>query len=190
MASAMGFKEVVDTLVSPVSTYSQKEEVWKQLRESGQLDQAITELEQRAAANPQEAENSAVLGQAYLQKCGTLQDIREQGILAMKADKVFDTALQVDPANWDARFTKSVAMSFWPPQLEKGKEVIDNFTQLMEQQEAQPAQPQFAQTYVWLGDQYQKSGRSEEAKAIWQRGATLYPDDGTLPKRLAPPEAK
>jgi tetratricopeptide (TPR) repeat protein len=185
--SPVGVKLAVDTLVSPQSSYSQKEAAWRQLKDSGNLDQAITELEQRVAGDPKTAEYSATLGQAYLTKCGTIQDVREQGILAMKADLAFDDALKTDPNNWEARFTKAVAMSYWPPQLNKGQEVIDDFTLLINQQEAQAPQPQFAQTYVWLGDQYQKSGRNDYALAVWQRGAALYPSDTALSKRLAQP---
>lgn len=189
-SASIGFKLAVDTLVSAQSSYPEKEAAWKQLRDSGKLDQAIADLEQRATANPQAAEYSATLGRAYLEKAGTLKDVREQGILGMKADMTFETALQVDPSNWEARFTKAVAMSYWPPQLNKGQEVIANFTQLINQQEAQPPQPQYAQSYVWLGDQYQKAGNSEYARQVWQRGAAMYPNDTTLPQRLAQPAVK
>lgn len=188
--ASIGFKLAVDTLVSAQSSYPDKEAAWKQLRDSGKLDQAIADLEQRATANPQAAEYSATLGRAYLEKAGTLKDVREQGILGMKADMTFEAALQVDPSNWEARFTKAVAMSYWPPQLNKGQEVIANFTQLINQQEAQPPQPQYAQSYVWLGDQYQKAGNSEYARQVWQRGAALYPNDATLPQRLTQPAGK
>jgi tetratricopeptide (TPR) repeat protein len=175
----------VDILVSPQATYQQKAEAWKQLREAGKLDHAIAELEQRTANDPRSAEDPAALGQAYLQKCGTIQDVREQGILAMQADKLFDTALSLDPSNWEARFTKAVAMSYWPPMLNKGDEVIQNFQTLIQQQEAQTPQPQFADTYAWLGDQYQKAGRADDARAVWQRGAALFPSDQKLQTKLA-----
>ena len=122
---------------------------------------------------------------AYLQKCGTIQDVREQGILAMQADKMFDTALSLDPSNWEARFMKAVAMSYWPPMLNKGDEVIQHFQTLIQQQETQTPQPQFAETYAWLGDQYQKAGRADDAKAVWQRGAALFPADEKLRTKLA-----
>jgi tetratricopeptide (TPR) repeat protein len=181
----VSIKLAVDTLVSPQSGPAQKEAVWKQLKDSGKLDQAITDLEQRAAGDPQTAEYSAMLGRAYLEKSSTLQDVREQGILGMKADLAFDDVLKTDPNNWEARFIKAVALSYWPPQLNKGQEVIDHFTQLINQQEAQAPQPYFAQTYVWLGDQYQKAGSNDYALAAWQRGAALYPNDSALSKRLA-----
>lgn len=180
---------VVDTLISPQATYQQKQEAFKQLREAGKLDQAITELEQRVSNEPRSAESAAALGQAYLQKCGTIQDLREQGILAMQADKVFETALSLDPSNWEARFTKAVAMSYWPPMLNKGDEVIQNFQTLIQQQENQPQQqPQFADTYAWLGDQYQKSNRAEDARTIWQRGLTFFPTDEKLRNKLQGPQ--
>lgn len=178
-------KQAIDTLVSRQASFDQKQAAWKKLKDSGKLDQAITELERLVAANPQAAEYPATLGQAYLQKCSTLQDMREQGILAMKADQTFDTALQLDPKNFEARFTKAVAMSYWPPQLNKGQEVIDHFTTLIEQQEAQPPQPQFAATYLWLGDYYQKIGKSDYARATWQCGAERFPADASLKQRLA-----
>jgi tetratricopeptide (TPR) repeat protein len=183
---ASSLNRAVDLLVSPLASMAEKGETWRQLRDAGKLDQVIAELEQRTASDPKTAAYPAALGQAYLQKCGTIKDVREQGILAMQADKLFDTALNLDPGNWEARFTKAVAMSYWPPMLNKGEEVIQHFQTLIQQQEALPPQPHFAETYAWLGDQYQKAGRTDDARAIWQRGATLFPDNENLRKKLAP----
>jgi tetratricopeptide (TPR) repeat protein len=182
---ASSLNRTVDVLLSPQASYQQKQEAWKYLGEAGKLDQAITELEQRTANDPRNADNPATLGHAYLQKCGTIQDVREQGILAMQADKMFDTALGLDSSNWEARFMKAVAMSYWPPMLNRGDEVIQHFQTLIEQQEAQAPQPHFAETYGWLGDQYQKAGRTDDAKTVWQRGITLFPSDVKLRTKLA-----
>lgn len=177
--------QAVDLLVSTQATRQQKRAAWKQLRDAGKLDPVIAELEQRTANDPRAAEYPAALGQAYLQKCGTIKDMREQAVLAMQADKLFDTALTLDPANWEARFTKAVGMSYWPSTLNKGDEVIQHFQTLIEQQEAQTPQPHFAETYAWLGDQYQKSGRTDDARAVWQRGAALFPADEKLREKLS-----
>ncbi len=146
------FNQAIETLVSPQASFEEKQAIWKRLKETGNLDQAITELEQRAANDPQRAEYAAVLGQAYLKKCAGIEDVREQAILAMKADQHLETALGLDPSNWEARFTKAVGMSYWPMQLNNGQEVIEQFQTLIQQQEAQPPQPQFARPYLWLGD--------------------------------------
>ena len=182
---AVNLTEAVDLLVSPQASYEHKQAAWKRLREAGKLDQAISELERRAAADPQVAEFPAALGQAYLQKCATIQDVREQGFLALQADKVFDTSLNLDPSNWEARFTKAMAMSYWPSNMNKGDEVIQHFQTLIQQQETQPPQPQFAEAYAWLGDQYVKAGHSDYARTIWERGATLFPNHDGLKHKLA-----
>ena len=102
----------------------------------------------------------------------------------MKADMTFDGALESDPNNWQARFIKSVAMSYWPTQLNKGQEVVQRLQNLIDQQESIPAQPQFAQSYVLLGDQYQKAGQMDYASQTWQLGAQRYPADPTLRARI------
>ena len=176
---------LVQTLVSRQASYAQRQVVWRQLSDAHQLDDAITELEHATTAEPSAAEYPTALGIAYVQKLRTLEDFREQSILAIKADKSFDQALELDPSNWDARFWKATSLSYWPEGLNKSGEVIENFVTLVEQQEKQPPQPQFAETYVRLGEQYQKAGYPEYARETWQRGAALFPADNTLRERLA-----
>jgi len=175
----------IQTLTSPQATFGQKQVAWQQLRVSGKLDQAISELEQSAVAQPNLAEYPATLGQGYLQKAGSIQDVREQGILGMKADQSFDAALALDPTSWDARFWKATAMSYWPAQLGKGTEVIEHCLELVRVQESRPSQPQFAQSYLLLGDQYQRMDQADYARQSWQRGLTFFPDDAQLQARLS-----
>lgn len=175
----------LDTLLSKQSTFQQRQVAWGKLRDAGHLDQTISSLEQKATSEKTNGDIPATLGQAYLQKAGTLQDIREQGILGLKADQSFDTALELDPANWDARFWKATAMSYWPPQLGKGPELIEHCLELIRIQEARQPQPEFAQTYVLLGDQYQKEGHSDYAEEIWNRGLALFPDSDALRQKAS-----
>ena len=181
----LGLDQSIATLLSPQVGFEQKQTTWKQLRKAGKLDPVIVDLEQRAADEPQSADTAAALGQAYFQKCAAIDDIREQAILIMKADEAFETALKLDASNWEARYTKAVAMSYWPPELNKGNEVIDQFRTLIEQQETQPPQPNFARTYTRLGEQYAKTGHPDDAARVWQRGAALFPQDEDLKKKLA-----
>jgi tetratricopeptide (TPR) repeat protein len=125
------------------------------------------------------------LGQAYLQKLGTTQDIRQQAILAMQADQTFDQALTLDPNNWDARFYKAAALSHWPADLNKSQEVMQNLSTLIDQQETRTPQPEYAQSYVLLGDQYLKAGYPDDARQMWQRGAALFPQNEVLQNKLA-----
>ena len=124
---SLAFNEAIETLVSALASFDQKQVAWKQLKERGQLDMAVSELEQRTANDPGRVENVAALGQAYMKKCGVIQDGREQAILAMKADQTLESALSLDPSNWEARYIKAVGMSYWPSQLNRGREVIEQF---------------------------------------------------------------
>jgi tetratricopeptide (TPR) repeat protein len=181
-------KQAIESLLSPQLTHEQRRDILKKLNEAGKLDQAISELDQRAADNPRNAEYQTMLGQAYLEKGIALQDgSNDKVILVMQAMKSFDVALSDDPANWEARYTRTAILSHYPAEMNKGQEVIDQFTQLINQQEAQPPQAQFAKTYVLLGDQYQKLGQNDYALATWQAGANLFPVDSTLRKRLTQP---
>jgi tetratricopeptide (TPR) repeat protein len=183
------FNQAVETLVSPQTTYQQRQETWKQLRKTGKLDEAITQLEQRVTENPRSAGDVTVLGQGYYKKAGSTDDVRERAIFAMKADQTLEAALNLDSSNWEARFTKAAGMSYWPPELNKGPEVIQQFLTLIQQQETEAPQPQFARSYLLLGEQYEKAGRAADASEVWQRGANLFPNDSELHKITAPQQA-
>ncbi len=174
-----------ESLFDPGTSFDDKQGILHQMAESGKLDAAIGELEQRSRDQGQDPVVLATLGRTYLEKSGTLQDVREQGVLGLKADQTFEQALAADNQNWDARYWKAFAMSFWPPQLGKGSEVIENLLTLVQQQEAATARPEFARTYVLLGEQYQRSGHEDYARQTWQRGVAAFPGDATLTSRLA-----
>ncbi len=178
--------KAIESLLSKQLTHEQRRDILKQLVQSGKIDQAISELQQQAANDPNNAELHTALGQAYLEKGKAMMqdDIAGGSMLIMQGMKSFDAALSLDPSNWEAAFTKAAVMSHYPAELNQGQAVINQFTQLINQQEAQPPQSQFAMSYVLLGDQYQKLGQNDYALATWQAGAQLFPSDKTLQKRL------
>jgi tetratricopeptide (TPR) repeat protein len=180
------FRNAIETLLSPESTYEQKQAVWKHLKEAGELDDAIHEFQQRVATNPNSTDDFVALGEAELKKCGQSDDVRETAILAMNADQTFDKALSIDPSNWEAQFDKVSAMAHWPPELNQGQKVIDQFQTLIQEQESQPAQSQFALTYLRMGDFYQRTGNADAAAQVWQQGAALFPNNTDLQNRLSP----
>lgn len=161
------------------------------MRDAGELDQAIEALKQGAVNNPTSAAYPAVWGEAELQKANAIfqsgGNINEMGILGMQADQSFDAALKIDPANWDAQFSKAAAMSYWPAELNKGGEVVQRFSSLIDQQETMTPQPEFEQTYVLLGDEFQKLGQPDKAQATWQLGLKKFPGDPTLQNRISNP---
>jgi hypothetical protein len=78
-------------------------------------------------------------------------------------------------------------MSTWPAGLNEDPAVIQQLSGLIDQQETMPPQPQFAQTYLLLGEQYQKAGQLDYAEVTWQLGAQKFPNDSTLQNKIAKP---
>ena len=168
------FAQALATVVTPQATFAQKQAVWRQLRDAGQLDSAITELTQRVANDPRSAEDVAALGQAYWQKCGQLKDLREQAILAMKADQTFDAALNLDPNHWEARFSKALAMSYWPAEITPVPlRVLTNFVAT-------------AAIFNHLGEKHARHGRWLEAITNFSKLIVIVPTDFRGYHGLAP----
>ena len=177
--------QAADYLLNPQAPYVQRQEFPNRLRLEGQLKEVVAELEKRAADDPNNPAIPANLGQAYLLQASlATNSISEQGMLGMKADQTFDRALDLDPNSWEARFWKATAMAHWPAVLNKSREVMEHYVKLVEQQEAEPPQPQFAETYAWLGKEYAKAGYPDYARQAWERGLAFFPNHEQLAAQL------
>jgi tetratricopeptide (TPR) repeat protein len=166
-----------------------KHAMFEQLRKDGQLEAVIAELQQRAVANPKDAAIPTTLGEAQLNLVRQLHesggDQDQVGILAMQADQSFNTALKIDPKNWEAQFVKASTMFYWPADPTRDASAAQMLSNLIDQQETMPTQsPVFAQTYLALGNQYQKMGKLQEAQATWQLGAQKFPNDPALQQKI------
>src|SRR5689334_5789580 len=78
------FSRAMDILVSRQTTFQERQAAWKQLRDGGELDQALASLKQGATNNPSSAEYSMALGEAYVYKLQTIRDFHEVAILALQ----------------------------------------------------------------------------------------------------------
>jgi tetratricopeptide (TPR) repeat protein len=170
----------------------EKQALFDELLKNGQLDDVIADLKQEAKDNPNNAEIPTTLGEAELNAIRSLMDNGglaanhdQIGILAMEADQEFDAALQIDPNNWEAEFVKASSMTYWPSNPQTDSEVVQRLTSLIDQQETMSANPAFAQTYLTLGNEYQKLGQTDKAQATWALGAQEYPNNSDLQKKLA-----
>lgn len=178
-------RAAADYLLHPEVTYAERRDLWGQLGKNGQLNSVVAELERRAAEETNNPAIPANLGQGYLlQAAAATGSIAEQGILGMKADRTFDQALALDDKNWEARFWKAAAMSYWPSVLNKSQDVMANFVKLIEQQEAEAPQPQFVDTYVWLSKEYAKGGHADYARQACERGLAFFPANTRLAAQL------
>jgi tetratricopeptide (TPR) repeat protein len=186
--AAAAIHQAVDDLLHAKSGLD-KHNLFAQLVKSGQIDAVIAELQQRAAGNTTDPEIPTTLGEAILNKVRDMHDngtgdYNQMGILAMQADQSFNSALKMDPQNWEAQFVKNSSMVYWPANPEVDNQVVANLSKLIDQQGTMPSQPQFAQTYVVLGNEYQKLGQTDKAQATWQVGLQQFPNDPTLQKKV------
>lgn len=181
-------RKTIDSLLKP-EFHGQKQALFDRLRASGQIDDAIAELQRRAKDDPADANIQTTLGEAMLNKVRLLHesgaDVNEQGILAMQADQTFNAALKIDPKNWEAQFVKYSTMYYWPANEARDADTAQKLSSLIDQQEAMPTQAHFAQTYVMLGNQYQKMGKPDFAEATWRLGLAKFPNDTVLRQKLA-----
>lgn len=153
---------------------------WEKVRAEGRIDEVLAAYEQRAQDRPDDPLAQVELGNAYLQKLFALGDGPVKGVVAMQADAAFDRALELEPTHWEARFTKAVSLSHWPPLFGKQAEAIGHFEILVQQQRAMAPQPQHVQTYLLLGNLYQQSGKGDDARRTWQEGLAVFPGDTGL----------
>ena len=160
--------------------YDENPELWKRLHAAGKGEEAIARLEAAVAANPKDVGAQMNLANACLSYM-RLEPAKYE--LAMRADRAFDDVLALDGTHWEARFTKAVSYSFWPPITGKPKQAVAQLETLVAQQESMPPQAHEAQTYVILGNLLESSGDSAKAREVWRKGARRHPDNQELAKR-------
>ncbi len=159
-------------------------ELFERLRKEGRMDEFVEWIERLAEESPDDPALQVARGVAYLQKLFELGPTPEAGMLAAQADRAFGRALELDPQNWDARFTKAVALSNWPAFLGKTGEAIGHFEILIDQLEKQTLSPDHAQAYLFLGNMYVQTGEKEKAIESWRKGLAFFPDNADLQRQL------
>jgi tetratricopeptide (TPR) repeat protein len=159
--------------------------IWGEMAKAGLSDQLVAAFEARVEREPNDPDRRVELGHAYLQKIFEVGNGPLAGVWAMKADSSFDKALALDEGHWDARFSKAVSLSFWPPAMGKQNAAIEQFEVLIQNQQSQPKDSKYAQSYLFLGNMYQQTGQPEKALAMWQEGYALYPEDSGLQSQVA-----
>lgn len=171
-------------LSDPALNWDERRKKWSELSKAGVLDEVLALYEKQATENPNDPKAQTALGNAYLNKLFNSPQGPEAGVWGTKADKSFDRALALDDHNWEARFTKAVSLSNWPAFLGRQPEAIEHFEILVGQQEQGAPRPEYAQTYMILGNMYFNSGEKAKAVSIWQQGLGFFPQNAELAQKL------
>ena len=160
------------------------QKLWRELAAEGLTDEVVAAFERRAEERSNDPDAQVELGGIYLNKIFEVGSSPEAGVWATKADRAFDRALDLDEVHWEARFSKAVSLSFWPPVFGKQGEAIRNFEILVGQQASGPLENRYAQTHLLLGNMYQQIGEKEKAFGAWRKGLGLFPDDEDLASQI------
>jgi tetratricopeptide (TPR) repeat protein len=160
-------------------------EAGNQPEASAAADEAWSGFEAWAKARPQDP--GPLVGQAsLLLQCRIpFAAFMEQGALSARASEILLAALELDPTHWEGRYLLGINYFHNPEFMGLTDDAIVQFETLLAQQGERADFPEMAGPYVYLGDLYLRVGRSEDARATWERGAALFPDDPRLAERLA-----
>jgi hypothetical protein len=188
-AAGMALADAIDRLTSPQASYRERQALLEQLRKLGRIGDVIAALKQLASGSPNDPSVPLALGEAEIAEQRTVSEnggsFNELALLAIQADQNFGAALSLDPTNWAAQYEKAAALSHWPAAMNKGPEIIQSLTSLVTQQEAGTPQPEYAQTYLLLGQQYLKAGQASQAQQVWQQGLSQFPLNGALQQAVS-----
>jgi tetratricopeptide (TPR) repeat protein len=183
------FAALIVRASSAGTTLAQRRAIWARLLKAGELNDAIDALKRLSLDNPDDPAVALALGEAEYNELGQIAragaPFNERAILALQADEDFNQALKLDPTSWEAQFEKASALSHWPANLNKGPEVIQRLSALITQQQSMPPQPEFAESYLILGNVYRAAGQSAKAAQTWQSGLAQFPQNPRLQQVLA-----
>ena len=175
----LDLEETLDILADREVSRSEKQKLWAAIGKAEQMDEAVAFFETRARENPDDPDAQFELGDAYIQKLLTVDDV-EKMKWAQRADASFDAALAIDDHHWSSRFSKAMSYAFSPPVLGLGPRAIEQFEILRAQQEEGAPRKNHAQTYLLLGNLYANQGKAEKAREVWARGAEVFPEHQEL----------
>ncbi len=166
-------------------TDEQQQLLWAEISKQGLSDELVAEFEALVEREPNDPDLRMELAGAYTQKIFEAGNSPMAGHWAIKADGCYDAALALDENHWNARFSKAISLSFWPPALGMQNKAIEQFEVLLEKQGQMPKNDEHAQTYLYLGNMYQQTGKPEKALATWQQGLALFPNSQELQNQVA-----
>ncbi len=160
---------------------AQAEDETTALAAAGRAETAFTAWAEDAPDDPE-----PVVGRAQvLTWCRiSFAPFMEQGVIVGQSNALLEKALEMDPTHWTARFSLAMNHYHTPEFLGRTPDAIRHLEILIEQQGDRADSPEMAGPFTYLGDLYARTGRDDEARAIWERGAALFPADTDLAERL------
>ncbi len=151
--------------------------------QSKEYDRSLKFFEKLVADHPTSGNAYLNYGFAYVDKIPVAGSIT-QVILANTALSHFSKSIELQPS-WIGYYTRGNSYLYWPKIFNRAHLGVEDLEQCMKLQKADKPRSYHVRAYISLGDGYWKMDDTPKAKAIWQEGVKLYPDNAQLKARLS-----
>ncbi len=107
-------------------------------------------------------------------------ELAQQGELTGSAIELLQTALEIAPMHWAARFVLANIYLRSPAFLRRAPLAAQEFDRLLAMQGDQTDEPLYARVFELRGLMHSRAGAMDTAAALWRRGSQLFPADSAL----------
>ena len=148
-----------------------------------EYDRALKFFEKLVADHPKSGNAYLNYGFAYVDKIPAAGSIT-QVILANTALGYFTKSLDLSPT-WIGYYTRGNSYLFWPKIFNRAHLGVADLELAMKMQKSEKLRSYHVRAYISLGDGYWKMDDNGKAKAIWQEGQKLFPNNAQLRARIS-----
>jgi tetratricopeptide (TPR) repeat protein len=160
------------------------EKIFEAARKANSSETLVRSFQTLVDENPQDASAHCLLARAFIETLMAEPNFIQKGEWARKADAEYLEAIRLDPASWEAHYSRAFSLSWWPEQLGMLPEAIRSFERALELQAGSAAQPRYADTYAQLGRLYTRAAKADKAVAVLSEGLRVFPGNEELKKQL------
>ena len=150
---------------------------------AGAYDRALDFFAKLVADHPGAAFAWLNYGYAYVDKMPSAGAIT-QVILANDALQRFTRSVELKPS-WLALYTRGNSYLYWPKIFGRGPLAVADLERAVAISRSEPKRAYQAHAYAALGEAYWRTDQPERARATWEEGARLFPQDAVLKALLA-----
>src|SRR5437667_5318300 len=148
-----------------------------------EYDRSLKFFEKLVADHPKSGNAYLNYGFAYVDKIPVAGSIT-QVILANTALSYFTKSIELQPT-WIGYYTRGNSYLYWPKIFNRAHLGVADLEQAMKIQKADKLKRYHVRAYISLGDGHWKMDDMAKAKAVWQEGAKLFPNNTQLTARLS-----
>ena len=150
---------------------------------AGAYDRALDFFAKLVADHPGSAFAWLNYGYVYVDKMPSAGAIT-QVILANDALQQFSRSIELK-ASWLALYTRGNSYLYWPKVFGRGPLAVADLERAVAISKSEPKRAYQAHAYAALGEAYWRTDQPDRARATWEEGARLFPQDPVLKALLS-----